>query len=170
MSDLIKRSEVWQALHNIGGCGADPDSWADGWDKAIDAAIEAVEKLPSAETAQAKTGSERRAVRVEEINALTELEQVNVLNCNICAHGADFEAGIAMEECAELIQAISKVRRYGLISEYKANLIEEIADVSIVTHELALMYGLSDKDIAKEIDRKIKRIKRRLADKEKEDI
>lgn len=32
------------------------------------------------------------------------------------------------------------------------------------------MYGLSDKDIAKEIDRKIKRIKRRLADKEKEDI
>lgn len=48
MSDLIKRSEVWQALHNIGGCGADPDSWADGWDKAIDAAIEAVEKLPAA--------------------------------------------------------------------------------------------------------------------------
>lgn len=166
MSDLIKRSEVWQALNNIGGCGADPDSWADGWDKAIDAAIEAVEKLPSAEAEQAKTGSEKREVRVEGIN----LEQVNVLNCNICAHGADFEAGIAMEECAELIQAISKVRRYGLISEYKANLIEEIADVSIVTHELALMYGLSDNDIAKEIDRKIKRIKRRLADKEKEDI
>ena len=40
-------------------------------------------------------------------------EYAAIFDENIKAHGTDFEAGIAMEECAELIQAISKVRRYG---------------------------------------------------------
>ena len=156
MSDLIKRDEVWQALHNIGGCDAGTDIWADGWDKAIDAAIGIVEALPAA--------------KVDTTSKITEAEQIEVLNRNVLAHGTNFETGIAMEECAELIQAISKVRRYGLIGKYKSNIIEEIADVNIIILELALMYDLSYEDIAKEMDRKIERLKLRLDDKEKECI
>lgn len=34
--DLISRKALMQRLHDAGGCGAPPESWADGYDKAID--------------------------------------------------------------------------------------------------------------------------------------
>ncbi|MCM1577510.1 MAG: hypothetical protein NC078_01760 [Ruminococcus sp.] len=49
MIDYVERRKVWEMLHDIGGCSADPDSWADGWDKAIDTAIDELEKLPAAD-------------------------------------------------------------------------------------------------------------------------
>ena len=45
---------------------------------------------------------------------------------NIQYHGIEQETTIAMEECSELIQAISKCKRYGCINKYRENLIEEI--------------------------------------------
>ena len=36
--DLISRKALMQRLHDAGGCGAPPESWADGYDKAIDLA------------------------------------------------------------------------------------------------------------------------------------
>ena len=33
--ELIDRDELYRKLDNIGGCGADKGSWADGWDCAI---------------------------------------------------------------------------------------------------------------------------------------
>ena len=85
-----------------------------------------------------------------------------VLEENIKENGVALETVVAMEECAELIQAISKVRRYGFIGQYKDNLIEEIADVSIVIREIMMMFGIADDDIAEFIDSKIQRIKKRL--------
>lgn len=38
---------------------------------------------------------------------------------------------MCMEECAELIQAVSKLLRYGTTLEVESNLIEEMADVII---------------------------------------
>lgn len=49
MSDCVKREDIIDALHNIGGCGADNDTWAEGWDKAIDEAIRIVQNMPAAE-------------------------------------------------------------------------------------------------------------------------
>ena len=89
-------------------------------------------------------------------------EYASILEENIKEHGVVLETVIAMEECAELIQAISKVRRYGFIGQYKDNLIEEIADVSIVIREIMMIFGISDGDINEVIDSKIKRIKKRL--------
>ena len=89
-------------------------------------------------------------------------EYSEILADNIKAYGVVEETVIAMEECAELIQAISKVRRYGFIGQYKDNLIEEIADVSIVIREIMMIFGLSDGDINEVIDSKIQRIKKRL--------
>lgn len=66
---------------------------------------------------------------------------------------------IAMEECGELIQAISKMLRYNSKtsendSTYKANLVEEIADVSICLERLKLIHNISDDDIQQWIDKK----------------
>ncbi|MBS7389810.1 MAG: hypothetical protein KIG33_05685 [Oscillospiraceae bacterium] len=85
-----------------------------------------------------------------------------ILEENIKEHGIVEETVIAMEECAELIQAISKVKRYGFVGEYKDNLIEEIADVSIVIREIMMIFGISVGDINEVIDSKIQRINSRL--------
>ncbi len=41
--DLISREPILKRLHDVGGCGALPDSWADGYGKAIDLAFGMVE-------------------------------------------------------------------------------------------------------------------------------
>ena len=48
MAEYIEREEVYKMLNSLGGCGADPDTWADGWDKAIDTAINELDKIPAA--------------------------------------------------------------------------------------------------------------------------
>lgn len=67
---------------------------------------------------------------------------------NIKYHGIEQETTIAMEECSELIQAISKCKRYGCINKYRENLIEEMADVLIMIDELKMIYQISDTDIS----------------------
>ncbi len=47
--DLIDRDELYRKLDSIGGCGADKDSWADGWDCAIAEAIRLLETAPAIE-------------------------------------------------------------------------------------------------------------------------
>ena len=59
---------------------------------------------------------------------------------NIKYHGIEQETTIAMEECSELIQAISKCKRYGCINKYRENLIEEMTDVLIMIDELKMIY------------------------------
>lgn len=56
MNECIEREAVWNALNEIGGCGAEADSWADGWDKAINAAIRILERLPSIGVVPARHG------------------------------------------------------------------------------------------------------------------
>ena len=47
-NDLIKRSDVEQMLTALGGCDAS-DKEAEGWDKAIDAALHGLRKIESAD-------------------------------------------------------------------------------------------------------------------------
>ena len=44
---LIDADELWDALNGAGGTGAEPDSWADGYDKGIDVALGFVETAPT---------------------------------------------------------------------------------------------------------------------------
>ena len=85
---------------------------------------------------------------------------------NIQYHGIEQETTIAMEECSELIKAISKCKRYGFVDKHRDNLIEEIADVLIVINELQLIYDISNDDIENikkyKIDRMDYRIKNNL--------
>ncbi|MCI7767869.1 MAG: hypothetical protein MSJ26_07840 [Oscillospiraceae bacterium] len=89
-------------------------------------------------------------------------EYAAILEENIKEHGVVEETVIAMEECAELIQAISKVKRYGFVGEYKDNLIEEIADVDIVITELLMVFNVTEEEFFNVLDRKIQRINSRL--------
>lgn len=66
-------------------------------------------------------------------------------------YGQDNQSTVCMEECAELIQAISKAKR-GKID--RNNMEEEIADVLICVEMLKLMYMISDEKINKWIEKK----------------
>lgn len=56
MAEYIKRKKVYKMLNALGGCGADPGSWANGWDKAIDTAIEELEEIPAADVRPERHG------------------------------------------------------------------------------------------------------------------
>lgn len=71
---------------------------------------------------------------------------------------------VAMEENAELIQAISKIKRNGFDPINASHLDEEVADVLICICELYLMGYLDVHEIAKIIERKVERSMRRTQD------
>lgn len=75
---------------------------------------------------------------------------------------------IAMEENAELIQAISKIKRNGLDPINASHLDEETADVLICICELFVMGYLDVHKIAEIIERKVERSMRRTQDHIKE--
>lgn len=76
--------------------------------------------------------------------------------CN--TFGNQYMLTVAMEECAELIQAISKIKRYGCSEEYCDNLNEEIADVSICIEALFKMNCADANKINDYYKKKLKRL------------
>ena len=90
----------------------------------------------------------------KEIGRVTELlkyPQNRILDLDKVAHinGEGLTLTIATEECAELIQAITKLKRYGFYDRYKNDLHEEVADVLIcITELVALGYLDIDKVVS----------------------
>lgn len=74
-------------------------------------------------------------------------------------YGKELQSIVAMEECSELIQSVSKELRG--ISD-KDHLAEEIADVYICLELLKQMYEITDDDIQEWIDVKQKRAVKRM--------
>lgn len=74
----------------------------------------------------------------------------------ITKYGAEAQEGVAQEECAELIQAISKKHR-----GKQHNIVEEIADVEIMLEQLKIINGCENevKEIRKQ---KIRRLAENL--------
>ncbi|MCM1298214.1 MAG: hypothetical protein NC203_00465 [Firmicutes bacterium] len=56
MAKYVKVKKVLKMLHSLGVCGAERESWADGWDKAIDTAISELESIPAADVHKVKHG------------------------------------------------------------------------------------------------------------------
>lgn len=69
-------------------------------------------------------------------------------------YGKDVQSTVCMEECAELIQAISKEKRG---KSDKSHLAEEMADVYICLEMLMEIYNISSKEIESMIERKQQR-------------
>ena len=51
MSEYITRERALEILNDIGGCGAEPESYTAGWDEAINAAYETIQSEPAADVA-----------------------------------------------------------------------------------------------------------------------
>ena len=84
-------------------------------------------------------------------------------------YGKERQSMIHCEELAELIQAISKMRRTTDDptvdpGEAYSNLVEEVADVCISIAQLQEMYGISDRDIQWVVDKKCARQEERIHD------
>lgn len=72
---------------------------------------------------------------------------LETINKRIIEHyGVDIQSNIWMEECAELIQVISKVKRYGIESK-RNNLVEEMTDVLICIQQICIAYNISDDEL-----------------------
>lgn len=80
------------------------------------------------------------------------------LHSVIVKGGKVAQTAIAMEECAELIQAISKMFR----NPDKAHLVEELADVRIMTDKIKIMYDITDEEVNEIISQKMNRTIDRL--------
>ena len=76
-------------------------------------------------------------------------------------NGVAIQSVVCMEECSELIKAISKRLRGEL--DIENNLAEEMADVTICLYQLARMYDVDDTDVHAWIDRKTERQRKRNA-------
>lgn len=83
----------------------------------------------------------------------------SIITKSIKHYGAEIQGTVCMEECAELIQAISKAKR-GKFDEN--NMTEEIADVLICIEILKQIYNIPDYSIKNWIERKQKRILDRM--------
>jgi len=86
----------------------------------------------------------------------------------ISFYGAEKQSMVHCEECAELIQAISKMRRVKDAgkddSEAYFNLVEEMADVLVVLEQLQEMYDIPDFEIQSVVFKKCRRQEARIHD------
>lgn len=87
---------------------------------------------------------------LEAIEAELDEGKTYPMRCNIETakkHGKDLQTTVAMEECSELIQAISKIKRYGENMSRRQHLIDEIADVELCIEQLKYFYIISDREV-----------------------
>ena len=82
-----------------------------------------------------------------------------VVKRSIEHYGKDLQSTVCMEECAELIQAISKEKRG---ESDKDHLSEEIADVLICIEMLKQIYNITEDEIYSWVINKQERIIRRI--------
>lgn len=107
---------------------------------------------------------------IGKLKGLLNYPQQRILELDKVAHtnGDDLTLTITSEECAELIQAISKVKRYGFHDDYEDNLHEEAADVLICITELVCLGYLDIDKVADYQKLKINREIERAIQKEEE--
>lgn len=86
----------------------------------------------------------------------------DVLTRAIKHYGSNNQMMQSMEECSELIQAISKCIRYKDNIEVKQHLTEEIADVLIMIEQLKIILDIKDYEINCYKDYKLNRLSKRI--------
>ena len=82
-----------------------------------------------------------------------------IIKRSIDHYGTETQSTTCMEECAELIQAISKMKRG---KDNLENLSEEMADVYICLEMLMQIYGVDESKVNAWIDYKQKREEERM--------
>lgn len=97
-----------------------------------------------------------------------KLNKIEIYKMILNLYGEDLQQIVAMEECSELIRAISKMIRTNSSTSFNAqadclkNLVDEIADVLIMIDQLMLIYnidGAVNYRIEEKLERQLKRMK-----------
>ena len=83
----------------------------------------------------------------------------DVLENAIHTYGVSLQLVIAIEEMAELTQAISKSFRG---EENRDDIIGEVADVIVMLEQIILIYNLDHQDIENMIQERLARLERKL--------
>ena len=91
---------------------------------------------------------------------MSDEELQTIWRQSIDHYGTQLQSIVCMEECAELIQAISKKLREPTSTD--DHLAEEMADVTICLNLLKLMYGITDKEIHNRVVTKTLRQAKRM--------
>lgn len=96
---------------------------------------------------------------------MCDLRKQNLANAE--CFGYEAQSNQLIEECAELIQAVSKYRRAAAKGEDEklialSNLVEEIADVEIMIEQIKHLLQIQDEDILALKQFKINRTKERI--------
>lgn len=89
---------------------------------------------------------------------MTDTEKVLLYDKALRTYGVDAQVHMMFEESAELNNELAKTFRNRTTKE---KIITELADVSIMTEQLALAYGLDE--FMEEKERKLTRLKERLS-------
>ena len=106
---------------------------------------------------------ERRPTETNTIRVIEPKTGAEKIRAIARHYGKEPQMGVTQEECAELIQAISKVRRKGETVETLDNLVEEIADVSIMCAQLEELFRVRA-SIAWRMHQKLERQLERIAE------
>lgn len=92
------------------------------------------------------------------------ITEVDGINANIVKRfkieAVRMQMTILMEECAELIQAVSKINRKGCLTPTNPSvpgLIEEMAHVCLSMAVVARCFEITEDDILEEVDKKVKK-------------
>lgn len=93
---------------------------------------------------------------------MTEQEMKNAITIIAMHYGRKAQSLQLCEECAELVQVVSKLVREERKDrkkkiELKLALAEEIADVRIMLEQMAFFYGISRRRVTMDIKRKVQR-------------
>ena len=90
-------------------------------------------------------------------------EPENIAAKIIRHYGTEHQKDILIEECAELIQAVEKSRRFGEPPELTADMVEEMADVYIMIMQFESIMGpywsgVFDRTVENKLMRQLDRI------------
>lgn len=91
---------------------------------------------------------------------MSDEELQTIWRQSIDHYGKQLQSIVCMEECAELIQAISKKLRDP--TSPNDHLAEEMADVLICLHQLKMMYGIPNDAISDRMEAKTLRLAKRM--------
>lgn len=79
----------------------------------------------------------------------------------LMTYGNEKQLDMVIEESAELIVSINKLKRNGLLRE-KKNVLTEIADVYVMLEQLKIIADVGEVELENEIHLKVNRLKERL--------
>ena len=90
---------------------------------------------------------------------MKEYEVINLQNAE--HYGYEPQSNMLIEEMAELTQAISKYRRDNSKKNFD-NIIEEIADVEVMLHQIKHLLGINPKYVESVKEQKVYRTAKRI--------